>query len=416
MKSDPKLDDNSLVTGVPQQRMIRPSGQKGGVAAKLLALIVLTMALPPALGFAETSTPSNSASEIRQLREQLTQQTMRIDRLYEAIGPELAELEARVATLKLQAKEEEALKLETVCVLKGQGLTTRAHFSPADDTFAVVTTQGTVRIFSLAGKFLRELSLPDMRLTAFSYTPDGQRMLAGTRSGKVLLWDLATGTTREVFAGLDKPVCHLFWLPKPERFVVAYDNAAGAYRVFVVRLADGEPMVKFSSHWQIPTYQAVAASADGNWIGALDLPNLERAGYLINSTNVEIMVKLRDDDYPSGPLSIGIAPDNNTVAVGYGPSDLSLWDAARQKELRLVKAHSNWVTTLAFSPDSRRLISGGGDNTARIWDVKTGKEIGRIRVQPEGCIYVNSVDFSADGKYVLAAAENDTVIIAQAPR
>jgi WD40 repeat protein len=196
---------------------------------------------------------------------------------------------------------------------------------------------------------------------------------------------------------------------------VAYDKALGQYAGFIVRLADGEPVANFSSHWQIATYQAIAASADGKWIGALDVPNEERAGYLLNSTNVEIKLKLIDADYPSGPLSIGIAPDNNTVAVGYAPYNLGLWDAAQRKELRLVKAHSNWVTTLGFSPDSQRLISGGGDSTARIWEVATGKEIGRIRFEGAST-YVNSVGFSADGQLVFGAAENDVLIVAKAPK
>jgi WD40 repeat protein len=70
---------------------------------------------------------------------------------------------------------------------------------------------------------------------------------------------------------------------------------------------------------------------------------------------------------------------------------------------------------LAFSPDSKRLISGGGDSTARIWDVQTGREIGRVRFEGEST-YVNSVGFSPDGKLILAAAQNDVLVVAKAPR
>lgn len=377
----------------------------------------LALVVSGAMAFAATNPPiTDTAATVLRLQEQLDQQTKRIDRLYEALGPQLADLEERATELKKQTAEDAALKLDTVCKLVELGLTTQARFSPSENVFAVVARKGTVQLFNLEGKLVRELSLPDEKLEAFGYAPDGKRMLVGTHTGKVLLWNLADEKPRLVFARQDKPVSHLLWLPNPDRFLVAYNHAVGEYAGFIVRLADGEPVGEFSSHWQISTYQAVAVSADGKWIGALDVPNEERAGYLLNSTNVENKVKFKDDDYPSGPLSIGIAPDNNIVAVGYAPNSLNLWDATGQKELRLVKAHSNWVTTLGFSPDSRRLISGGGDNTARIWDVATGKEVGRIRVQPEGCIYVNSVGFSVDGKYVLAAAENDTVMIAKAPK
>ena len=388
------------------------SQQLAGLARTSIGLFVV---LPLLAGPENLAASDANMTEIQQLRAQLAEQTRRIDRLYDALAPQLEELEHRAAEMKKQAEEDAALKLETVCVLKDQDLTTCAQFSPVDNTFAAVTHKGTVLIFSTAGKQLRELSLPDDRLTAFGYAPDGKRMLVGTRTGKVLLWDLAAEKSQPVFARLEKPVCHLLWLPNPDRFVVAYEKTLGEYAGFIVRLADDQPVFNFSSRWQIPRYQAIAASSDGKWIGALDVPDEERAGFLLNSTNVEIKVKLRDDDYPSGPLSIGIAPDNNTVAVGYAPYNLGLWDAAQRKELRLVKAHSNWVTTLGFSPDSQRLISGGGDSTARIWEVATGKEIGRIRFEGEST-YVNSVGFSADGQLVFGAAENDVLIVAKAPK
>ena len=275
------------------------------------------LVLSGVLALAATNPPTtDTAATLLRLQEQLDQQTQRLDRLYAALGPELDELEKRAAAIRKLAEEDSALKLETVCVLKDQDFTTRAQFSPVDNTFAVVRHKGTVLIFSVVGKQLRELSLPDDRLTAFGFAPDGKRMLVGTRAGKVLLWDLAAEKSQPVFARLEKPVSHLLWLPNPDRFVVAYEKALGEYAGFIVRLADGEPVFNFSSHWQISTFQAIAASADGKWIGALDVPNEERGGFLLNSTNVEIKVQLRDDDYPSGPLSIGIAPDNNTVAVG----------------------------------------------------------------------------------------------------
>ena len=135
--------------------------------------------------FAGTENPAASdtnTTEIQQLRTQLAEQSKRIDRLYEALAPQLEELEQRAAEMKKQAEEDAALKLETVCVLKDQDLTTRAQFSPVDNTFAVVTRKGAVLIFSAAGKPLRDLALPDERLAAVGYAPDGKRMLVGERA------------------------------------------------------------------------------------------------------------------------------------------------------------------------------------------------------------------------------------------
>ncbi len=364
---------------------------------------------------------SKGTNEIQQLHTQLDEQTKRIDRIYYLLGPHLKELEEDAASREefKKAQAEEAakgivLKLETLCVLTNQGLTAQAMFSPSGGAFAVITRRGSIQVFTVNGKLVGEVAPPEAVVTSFVSTPDGQRLVVGTSDGRVLLQAPDTGKWQPVFSKLPKPVSHLVWLPSPDRLVVAYNNARGEYANFIIRLADGQVVTNFASHWQITAFQNIAGSADGKLVGASDLPNEERAGYLLDANDASIKAKLRDDAYQSGALSIAIAPDNNTVAVGHAPYHLSLWDAAHQKELRLVKAHSNWVTALAFSPDSRRLISGGGDGTARIWDVATGEEIGRISFEGNST-YVNSVGFSADGKLVLAAAENDELIVAKAP-
>ena len=32
-------------------------------------------------------------------------------------------------------------------------------------------------------------------------------------------------------------------------------------------------------------------------------------------------------------------------------------------------AHSNWITSVAFSPDGSKIMSGSGDKTIKVWDI-----------------------------------------------
>jgi hypothetical protein len=386
----------------------------------IVATLVMIALSPAGCATAEekTNLPSDTASEVRLLREQLTEQTKRIDRLYDALGPQLQEMEERAAELKKQQEEDTQLKLEMVCTLVGQGLTSKAQVSPTENSFAVITRKGGVLIFSTEGKQLHELALPDKRVTAITYAHDGRRLLAGTKDGKAHLWNPTAGVTQTVFTNADWEIGRVVWLSNPERGVLAHyvDHTTRStnFSGLVFRVSDGKVVAKFSSFVR-DDFQTLAASPDSKLLGVLEIPGQERAGFLLDSELCRMKARLWDDEYPSGPLSIGIAPDNNTVAVGYAPNSLSLWNGAQQKELRLVKAHHNWVTSLAFSPDSKRLISGGGDSTARIWEVQTGKEIGRVRFEGEST-YVNSVGFSPDGKLILAAAQNDVIVVAKAPQ
>ena len=32
-------------------------------------------------------------------------------------------------------------------------------------------------------------------------------------------------------------------------------------------------------------------------------------------------------------------------------------------------AHSDWITSVAFSPDGTKIVSGSGDKTIKVWDL-----------------------------------------------
>ena len=44
--------------------------------------------------------------------------------------------------------------------------------------------------------------------------------------------------------------------------------------------------------------------------------------------------------------------------------------ATASLELKAEKqsAHSDWVTSVAFSPDGATIVSGSADNTIKVWD------------------------------------------------
>jgi putative methionine-R-sulfoxide reductase with GAF domain len=70
---------------------------------------------------------------------------------------------------------------------------------------------------------------------------------------------------------------------------------------------------------------------------------------------------------------------------------------------RNVKAHSGWVTAIAFSADGQRLASGSTDASLKFWDVSTGQE---LNVQHGKLKPVEAIVFSRDGRWL--AAEDST--------
>ena len=73
---------------------------------------------------------------------------------------------------------------------------------------------------------------------------------------------------------------------------------------------------------------------------------------------------------------------------------------------RTLKAHSGWVTGVAFSPDGQRLVSGSWDRTLKFWQVATGEPLNTVASKMKE---VQSLAFSRDGQWLATENSSDTV-------
>lgn len=237
------------------------------------------------------------------------------------------------------------------------------------------------------------------------------------------MWNLHTGGCETVADNLGSAVGRVAWLAGVERLVwgstVRYwtegsqpinrDKPAGG----VIDRATGKRCWTFQSFIR-DDYQTLSAAPDGGRLAVLEIPGRPRGAFLLDSSSGKLLATLFHEQHACGPLSVCIGSDSDTVAVGYAPTDVIVWDASRQDVIQILDGHTNWVVSLAFSKDGRFLISGAGDSTARVWDWRIGKEIGRIRF-PGTCSYVESVGFSPGGDTAFALSAG-RLVIARTPK
>lgn len=382
----------------------------------LAACLTLAACTCIATAAAESPAPDNSSALLR-LQDLLDQQTKRIDRLYNALGPHLAELEERAAEVEKQLQEDKVLALERLREVKDENLTAIGCVNPAAAEFAVLTTDGGARIFDAGGKPLKELKSPGQEITCIAFSASGSELLTGTASGALLVWDVAKGSCVTVCTNVGRKVDRVTWLGQ-DRVAwgsmvkywedggkpVDHDKPAGA----VLDRATGQVRWTFRSFVR-DDFFTLAGAQDGSRLVVQEIPGQPRGAFLLDGATGEVRHTCYDKEHGSGPLSVAISSDGKLLAVGYAPCDIILWNAQTGARHKLLKGHSNWVVSLVFSADGRRLISGAGDSTARIWDVESGREIGRVRFPGESS-YVEGVGLSPKGDIAFAVVRGMLVV------
>lgn len=145
--------------------------------------LVLILSMFPALVQADLE------AELRALREQmeavhleLAEQGAMIRALYDYVDAEIG-LEA----VQQETRDDDRLRIEPLTQINDANLTHIAIANPVLDQIAAVTADGAVRIYDFSGKVLETLFSPDNFITAIAYAPDGEWLLAGTRTGTLML-------------------------------------------------------------------------------------------------------------------------------------------------------------------------------------------------------------------------------------
>ena len=253
--------------------------------------------------------------------------------------------------------------------------------------FPILLILFLVSTFYLPNTFAQgftQLGLPDGAIgrlgrgggvTAVAYSPDG-RTLASASSGKVDLWDAATGEHR----------------------LTLTDGGRS-----VVYSSDGRTLSSGGTLWDAETgHRKLTLAGSSGYVNSVvyapDGRTLAGGGYNgIRIWDAETgRSKLTLDRPVPGIRSVVYSPDGGQLAVG---NNLGIWlyDLRLGTEVGLLRGHTREVLSVAYSPDGQTLASAGGyfDNTVRLWDVATGKlkqtlsdhigEVTSVLYSPDGC-------------------------------
>jgi WD40 repeat protein len=258
------------------------------------------------------------------------------------------------------------------------------------DGTRLATSSGRVKLWDTAtGKEQFELSdLGNVRALAFA--PDGKKLATGDELRTVLVWDIETGRRVGQEVLLDA-VWGLAFSPDGE--TLASSTTGGA-----ITLWDMTPAEELTTIPLPAEVRSLSFSMDGQTL----IVGNEGPTKLI-----DVAAGKENAELPTVGVTATSADGN--IMAGWGDQDSRIvWDARTRRQIASIPLPrvENSSRRLTLSPDGKTLATfyaWQSDNTVKLWDLATGQP--RILTLETPQSNRNSVDcaaFSADGKLLAA--------------
>jgi len=193
---------------------------------------------------------------------------------------------------------------------------------------------------------LGTLAFPEGFPTVVRFSRNAKMLLAaggiGAKSGKVVLWDIATGQRSAVVG--DETDTIIAADISPNHQFVAAGGPSRLVKIYATK--DGSQVASIKKHT--------------DWVTALCF-----------------------------------SPEGSYLATGDRNGGIEVWEGATGKPYSTLAGHKVAVTALAFMPGI--LASSSEDGKIVLWNVKEGNEIKNWAAHPGGALWV---DFTSDGRLV----------------
>ena len=185
-------------------------------------------------------------------------------------------------------------------------------------------------IDKLSDQHKSEISALKPNISALVFSPSGEKLISGTKGGKVQMWDAKTGV----------PLARLF--------------------VGEVPTIEGTPPnIHFAYQEHIRT---LAFSPNGNLIAIASNKRIHLLRLLAGHKHTLLK------EITHSAEALVFSPDNTFLIIGRNNSKIELWNLETKDKPAILDGHTATVQTLVFSPDGKTLVSIGQDGTILVWD------------------------------------------------
>ncbi len=260
------------------------------------------------------------------------------------------------------------------------------QFSPDSKTILTGSVRAGLFLWSLAGgPFLKTYLSSDEHsdVTSLAFSPDGQQIIAGYKSGKIKAWNTHTGTPVELLA--------------PEKKIAPIDNTA-LKKAAPAKVAEAQDTTLAQSDEEDATMGEGLTDEDTGGFGMADVYPVEEDS---------------NDQSEKEPIN----PSLSIVAISWSIDGKKLLICKEEsKELTLIQGGKQSVllkhpfsaiVRAIFSLDGKNIITGHQNGKLCFWDLQ-GKLIKTIDGH---VVSILLLTLTKDGKKLLSICEDGKVIV-----
>ncbi|PTB50358.1 hypothetical protein M431DRAFT_19801 [Trichoderma harzianum CBS 226.95] len=228
-------------------------------------------------------------------------------------------------------------------------------------------------------------------ITAFAFSPDSQTLASASEDGMIRLWDVTTGTHRQILIGHSKRVTEIFFSPDGSLFTE-------------VKMEDDG----------LPRIDAVVFSPDGHLAASILTNNTIRIWDTRTGAYQQTL-----KDYNGLVTAVKFSPNNRLIALLLNDGSVQLWDIKVDDGTfylwevvtgsydKVLKDHDAWAGTASFSPNGELVAYVTYGGTVRLWNVTKGTHQQELKLPEE---ITRHVVFSPNGQLV-AATGHDIICV-----